>query len=55
MWSVQVSSFTSPDAALDTFIHAFWNHRKNQMDLRLVPMVEELSRSGDLFVLLFRN
>jgi hypothetical protein len=25
------------------------------MDLRLVSMVEELSRSGDLFVLLFRN
>ncbi len=47
--------FTSQDAALDRFIHDFWNHRKNQMDLRLVPMVEELSRSGDLFVLLFRN
>jgi hypothetical protein len=47
--------FTSPDAGLDKFIHDFWNHRKNQMDLRLVPMVEELSRSGDLFVLLFRN
>jgi hypothetical protein len=48
-------SFTSIDAALDSFIKAFWTHRKNQMDLRLVPMVEELSRSGDLFVLLFRN
>ncbi len=47
--------FSSPDAVLDKFIHDFWNHRKNQMDLRLVPMVEELSRSGDLFVLLFRN
>jgi len=48
-------SFTSIDAALDSFIQAFWTHRKNHMDLRLVPMVEELSRSGDLFVLLFRN
>jgi len=48
-------SFTSVDAPLDSFIQAFWNHRKNHMDLRLVPMVEELSRSGDLFVLLFRN
>lgn len=47
--------FTSPDPAMDGFIQAFWNHRKNQMDLRLMPMVEELSRSGDLFVLLFRN
>jgi hypothetical protein len=48
-------SFTSPDASMDAFIHAFWNHRKNKMDLRLAPMVEELSRCGDLFVLLFRN
>jgi len=48
-------SFTSVDAALDSFIKEFWTHRKNHMDLRLVPMVEELSRSGDLFVLLFRN
>jgi hypothetical protein len=48
-------SFTSVEAALDDFIYRFWNHRKNNMDLRLVPIVEELSRSGDLFVLLFRN
>lgn len=48
-------SFTSIDAALDSLIKAFWTHRKNRMDLRLMPMVEELSRSGDLFVLLFRN
>lgn len=48
-------TFTSKDAALNDFIQAFWTHRKNMMDLRLAPMVEELSRSGDLFVLLFRN
>jgi hypothetical protein len=48
-------TFTSPDATMDAFIRAFWNHRKNYMDLRLSSMVEELSRSGDLFVLLFRN
>ncbi|NJD60274.1 MAG: hypothetical protein C3F13_18080 [Anaerolineales bacterium] len=46
---------SSEDAALDQFIKEFWNHRKNRMALRLVPMMEELSRSGDLFVLLFRN
>jgi hypothetical protein len=46
---------SSPDAEMHKFIQAFWDHRKNKMDLRLVPMVEELSRSGDLFVLLFRN
>ncbi len=44
--------FTSEEKVMDDFIHEFWNHRKNKMDLRLVPMVEELSRSGDLFVLL---
>jgi hypothetical protein len=48
-------TFTSKDTALNDFIQLFWQHRKNRMDLRLVPMVEELSRSGDLFVLLFRN
>ena len=48
-------TFTSPDPAMDAFIKACWLHRKNHMDLRLVPMVEELSRSGDLFVILFRN
>ena len=47
--------FSSQDAAFDTFIHDFWVHRKNMMELRQAPMVEELSRSGDLFVLLFRN
>jgi hypothetical protein len=46
---------SSPDANLDRFVHDFWMHRKNRMDLRQVPMIEELSRSGDLFVLLFRN
>jgi hypothetical protein len=40
---------------MDDFIKRFWQHRKNHMELRLVPMCEELSRSGDLFVLLFRN
>ncbi len=48
-------SLSSPIADLDQFIQAFWQHRKNVMDLRLPVMIEELSRSGDLFVLLFRN
>ncbi len=48
-------TFSSSNSDLNSFIKAFWTHRKNQMDLRLVPMCEELSRSGDLFVLLFRN
>ena len=48
-------TFTSPFPAMDDFIKRFWLHRKNCMEQRLHVMVEELSRSGDLFVLLFRN
>jgi hypothetical protein len=48
-------TFSASDQQLGDFVHRFWTHRKNRMDLRLVPMMEELSRSGDLFVLLFRN
>ena len=49
-------SLTSPIASMNRFHRQrFWQHRKNRMDLRLDHMVEELVRSGDLFVLLFRN
>lgn len=40
---------------LSKFIEAFWNHPKNQLDLRLAGMSDELARAGDLFVVLFRN
>ncbi len=46
---------SSPFSNLNRFIHRFWNHPKNMMDRRLEGMCDELSRSGDLFVLLFRN
>jgi hypothetical protein len=45
----------SPLPELERFIQAFWNHPKNLLDLRLVPMCDELSRSGDLFAALFRD
>jgi hypothetical protein len=48
-------SLTSPFKPLDSFIKEFWNHPKNRMDLRITGMCDELSRSGDLFVLLWRN
>jgi hypothetical protein len=48
-------SITSRNRALNKFIMSFWHHPKNMMDLRLETMCDELSRSGDLFVLLFRN
>ena len=46
---------SSPHKPLDRFIAAFWSHPKNQMSQRLDSMADELSRAGDLFVLLFRN
>lgn len=48
-------AITSPNKRLDQFCREFWRHPKNRMDLRLEPMCDELSRAGDLFVLLFRN
>ncbi|MCJ7533401.1 MAG: hypothetical protein MUO64_20560 [Anaerolineales bacterium] len=46
---------TSSNRRFQRFISAFWNHPKNRMDNRLESMSDELSRAGDLFVLLFRN
>jgi hypothetical protein len=46
---------TSSNRRMAKFITEFWDHPKNLMDLRLEAMCDELSRSGDLFVLLFRN
>jgi hypothetical protein len=46
---------SSPNRRLNRFITRFWSHPQNMMDLRLEPMCHELSRAGDLFVLLFRN
>lgn len=37
------------------FINRFWNHPENHLDLRLPDLMDELSRSGDLFLVLFRN
>ncbi len=40
---------------LGRFLEKFWNHPLNRIDLRLQSMCDELSRAGDLFILLFRN
>lgn len=37
------------------FIDKFWHHRENVMPLRLPDLVDELSRAGDLFLVLFLN
>lgn len=46
---------SSTNRTIRKFITSFWHHPKNRMDNRLESMCDELSRSGDLFVLLFRN
>ena len=46
---------SSSQGEVQAFIERFWNHPRNQLDLRLEAMCDELSRAGDLFVLLFRN
>lgn len=40
---------------LQRFIRAFWSHPQNMMDLRLDEWCDELSRSGELFPVLFTN
>ncbi|MGB8252152.1 MAG: hypothetical protein WCF08_02980 [Anaerolineaceae bacterium] len=37
--------------ATQTFLQNWWNHRLNQMPLRLVEWCDELTRSGELFIL----
>lgn len=34
------------------FVHQFWNHRLNQMPVKIYEWCDELTRSGNLFVLL---
>jgi hypothetical protein len=46
---------SSPVRRLDKYARAFWSHPKNMMDLRIEAMCDELSRAGDIFVVLFRN
>lgn len=41
--------------SIGRFIDAWWCHPKNQMDLRLPDLSDELTRAGDLFITLHRN
>jgi hypothetical protein len=43
------------EGEIGRFVDAFWHHPQNRLDLRLPELVDELSRSGDLFLALFRN
>jgi hypothetical protein len=46
---------TSKVPKVETFIRDFWNHPKNKMDKRLIPMCDELTRTGELFPVIFTN
>ncbi|MDX1665050.1 MAG: hypothetical protein R3272_14760, partial [Candidatus Promineifilaceae bacterium] len=46
-------TLASPQPALQAYIDAFWNHRKNLVGNRLEPMSNELALAGDLFPVLF--
>jgi len=48
-------SLSSPVPEVETFIRAFWDHPKNHLDTRLIPMCDELTRTGELFPILFTN
>ena len=43
------------EGEIGRFVDAFWHHPQNRLDLRLPDLMDELSRSGDLFLALFRN
>ncbi len=48
-------TISSPNKDLQRFIESFWHHPENSMLNRLEGMADELTRSGDLFPLLFLN
>ncbi|MHB0877699.1 MAG: hypothetical protein ACYC5O_16810 [Anaerolineae bacterium] len=43
------------DEKVQAFLDRFWHHPQNRMDMRLHWLCDELTRSGELFLLLSRN
>ena len=48
-------AISSKNRAVDKFIAEFWDHPKNRMAQRLGPICDELTRSGEVFAILFTN
>ena len=44
-------SITSKSNKVNQFINEFWNHRLNRMPIRIFEMCDELTRTGNLFLL----
>ena len=51
-WSAAASASTAPHPATAAFLHAFWEHPLNRLPVRLYEWCDELTRSGNLFLLL---
>lgn len=45
-------TISSPDKVTNAFLKDFWSHRFNHLDTRLIEICDELTRSGNLFILL---
>lgn len=45
-------SLSCADADTQDFLRAFWGHPLNRMDMRVFELCDELTRSGEVFVLL---
>lgn len=48
-------TLTSENTAIDDFINRLWSHPKNHMTTRIYSWCDELSRAGELFLVLFTN
>lgn len=48
-------SISSSNRQLNKFISTFWDHPKNLLDNKLHLVCDELSRAGDVFIVLTRN
>ena len=44
--------FSSKHTAASKFLHLFWNHRLNHLPIRVYEWCDELTRTGNLFILL---
>lgn len=44
--------FKAEQPAADAFLHAFWDHPLNRMNIRLQDWCDELCRAGNLFILI---
>ena len=52
MWSAAASTINCKSEPESNFLDQFWNHRLNRMSTRVSEMCDELTRTGNLFVLL---